>query len=68
MQRFTRLVANDPTVRAMWVAWQQGDFDSFEQMLLALCVRLADENQRMADVIRDNLRRSTAPVIVPPPT
>lgn len=47
MKDFSRAMCGNVLMHQHFTAWQHGDFASFEEMLLRLCVRFAADNERL---------------------
>lgn len=61
-----KLAVTDPVVAFHLTAWRNGEFRSWEEMLLSLCVQLAVDKGRLLQMATKAIERSTNPITISP--
>jgi hypothetical protein len=55
-----RIAHTDPLVQMFVQAWHRGEFRTFEEMLVSLCVQLAHEKGRLLENCIERMERQPA--------
>lgn len=60
MRQFQQWVRQDPMVNRFFGLWARGHFRSLEEMLLHLCVSLAQDRHQLKELVYEMLREAEA--------